>query len=100
RLRVRAAAARRLRPGVPLGLLGQIGRTAFGGVALDRLLPALDFAECYRVGDARELLFTLRAPGQRVVQTIFRDEREPRAAAWFAWESWMRGADGLVAWSD
>lgn len=95
-----AAAARALRPDARLGLTGMIGRTAFGGVAVDRVLPRLDFAECYRVGDARELLFTLRGPSQRVVQTVFVDGESPAAAAWFAWESWLRGADGLVIWSD
>lgn len=95
-----ARQARRGRPDVKLGLLGMVGRTAFGGVAIDGLLPQLDFAESYRVSDARELLFTLRGPAQRVVQTIFFDDKCASAAPWFAWESWMRGADGLVIWSD
>ncbi|HUR29459.1 MAG TPA: hypothetical protein VM509_14815 [Planctomycetota bacterium] len=88
------------RPEVPRGLLGMIGRSAFGGVAIARVLPNLGFAEAYRVSDARELLFTLRAPGQRVVQTIFFDERNPATPTWFAWESWLRGVDGFVIWSD
>ncbi len=100
RLRELAQQARRARPDVKLGLLGMVGRTAFGGVAIDGLLPQLGFAESYRVSDARELLFTLRGAGQRVVQTIFFDEDCAAAAPWFAWESWMRGADGLVIWSD
>ena len=100
RLHELSALARKLRPEVKLGLLGMIGRSAFGGVALDRVLPALDFAECYRVSDARELLFTLRSPTQRVLQTIFFDEKNSATPTWFSWESWMRGADGLVIWSD
>ncbi len=95
-----AQQARRARPEAKLGLLGLVGRTAFGGVAIDGLLAQLDFAECYRVSDARELLFTLRGAEQRVVQTIFFDDSCAAAAPWFAWESWMRGADGLVVWSD
>ena len=100
RLAELAEAARARLPAAPLGLMGMIGRTAFGGVAVERVLPRLDFAECYRVGDARELLFTLRSGQQRVLQTIFFDERSGAAPVWFAWESWLRGADGLVLWSD
>ncbi|MEO6709268.1 MAG: hypothetical protein ABIP42_06790, partial [Planctomycetota bacterium] len=100
RLRELSAQSRSSFGAIDLGLLGMIGRTAFGGVAIDRILPALDFAECYRVSDARELLFSLRSREQRVVQTIFYDEQSADAASWFAWESWMRGADGLVIWSD
>src|SRR5690349_9618626 len=58
RLRELAALGKSLRPELPQGLLGMIGRTAFGGVAVDGALSWLDFAEGYRVGDARELLFT------------------------------------------
>jgi len=92
--------ARELRPGLPQGLLGMIGRTAFGGVELEAILPRLDFAECYRVSDARELLFTLRRPQQRVVQTLFFDPRSPATPVWYAWESWMRGVDAFVIWSN
>ncbi len=87
-------------PGVRVGLLGVSGRSAFAGVAVERVLPPLDFLECYRVGDARELLFTLRRPEQRAWITLFRDERGPHASAWAAWEHWMRGGDGAVVWSD
>lgn len=100
RLAELALIARNSQPSAHLGLLGGIGRSAFGGVAIERVLPLLDFIECYRVGDARELMFTLRGDDQRVVQTIFFDELDRAAPAWFAWESWMRGADGLVIWSD
>jgi hypothetical protein len=95
-----SARAATLRAGLPRGLLGMIGRTAFGGVELERVLPGLEFAECYRVSDARELLFTLRAPNQRVVQTLFYDSRHPATPVWYAWESWMRGVDGFVIWSN
>jgi hypothetical protein len=87
-------------PGVATGLLGISGRSAFAGVAVERALPLLDFAECYRVGDARELLFTLRRAEQSAWITLFRDERGPHASAWAAWEHWMRGGDGAVVWSD
>lgn len=100
RLAELSSRARELRPGLPQGLLGMIGRTAFGGVEIERVLPRLDFAECYRVSDARELLFTLRRQDQRVVQTLFFDERHPATPVWHAWESWMRGVDGLVIWSN
>ena len=87
-------------PGTPVGLLGIAGQSAFGGVAVERVLPLLDFVECYRVGDARELLFTLREPHQRTLATIFVDRRGPDFSAWQAWEFWMRGGDGLVIWSE
>lgn len=92
--------ARAASPRTPVGLLGVSGRTAFAGVAPERVLPWLDFLECYRVGDARELLFTRRTSAQSAWITLFRDERGPHASAWAAWEHWMRGGDGAVVWSD
>lgn len=95
-----AGRARAIDPTARLGLMGMIGPSAFGGLRVDRLVPLLDFAECYRVSDSRELLFTLREPRQRVLQTIFPDARVPRAASWALNESWMRGVDDFVLWSD
>jgi hypothetical protein len=95
-----AVQVRRESPETPVGLLGLVGQTAFGGVAVERALPLLDFIECYDVGDARELAFTLRKPEQRVVLTVFDDPRGPDFAAWHCWEHWMRGGDGLVIWSE
>lgn len=86
--------------GAPAGLLGLSGQSAFGGVAVERILPQLDFIECYRVGNARELAFTLREPRQRVYLTVFADERGPDWSAWQAWEHWLRGGDGLFVWSE
>ena len=84
----------------PVGLLGLVGRTAFGGVDLDDVVPGLDFAEAYAVSQAREELYTLRPPGLRVLQTVFPAHRTPDRAAWHAFEHWLRGGDGLVVWSD
>lgn len=95
-----AVLARHSAPGAPLGLLGISGRTAFGGVAPQDVLSWAQFVECYRVGVARELLFTLRSDHQRAWITLFRDERGPHASAWAAWEHWLRGGDGAVVWSD
>ncbi len=95
-----AALARHSAPSAPLGLLGIAGRTAFGGVAPQGVLPWADFIECYRVGVARELLFTLRAERQSAWITLFRDERGPDASSWAAWEHWLRGGNGVVVWSD
>ena len=98
-----AELARRVReksPGTPVGLLGLTAQSAFGSVAIESVLPSLDFIECYRVGNARELAFTLRRPEQRVLLTIFDDARGPDFVAWQAWEHWMRGGDGLVIWSE
>lgn len=95
-----AAQCRREAPAVGVGLLGLSGRTAFAGVAVDRALEHLDFIECYGVGDARELAFTLRNGSQGAWSTVFRDARGPDATAWSAWEHWMRGGDGVVVWSD
>lgn len=95
-----ARQSRAAAPEVPLGLLGISGRTAFAGVAPELVLPWLDFLECYRVGDARELLFSQRSSSQSAWITLFRDQRGPHASAWFAWEHWLRGGDGVVVWSD
>ena len=82
-----------------IGLLGIAGQSAFGGVAVERALPWLDFAECYRTLDARELLFTLREPRQRALLTVFAEPGDPAGSAWQMWEHWLRGGDGLVLWS-
>lgn len=83
----------------PIGLLGLAGQSTFGGIAVERILPTLDFIECYPTGNARELLFSLR-DRQRSLATIFSESGGPSAAAWQAWEHWLRGGDGLVLWSD
>ncbi len=95
-----AAEARRVRPGVPVGLLGMAGRTAFGGVAIERILPHLDFAEAYAVSDSRELLMTLRRPEQRALATVFPRGDCAADGAWQAWQHFIRGGDGIVVWSD
>jgi hypothetical protein len=93
------ARSARAAPGPGVGLLGIAGQSAFGGVAVERALPWLDFAECYRTLDARELLLTLREPRQRALLTVFAEPGDPAGAAWQMWEHWLRGGDGLVLWS-
>ncbi|HVS08735.1 MAG TPA: hypothetical protein VMS76_02590 [Planctomycetota bacterium] len=93
------AGSARAAPGAGVGLLGIAGQSAFGGVAVERVLAWLDFAECYRTLDARELLFTLREPRQRALLTVFAEPGDPAGAAWQMWEHWLRGGDGLVLWS-
>lgn len=95
-----AAHARALAPEVPLGLLGLGGRTAFGGVAVERVLPWLDFLEAYPALDTRELLLTQRRPDQRAWATIYREEGAPSAPGWRIREHVLRGGDALVLWSD
>ncbi len=95
-----ARRSRALSPATPVGLLGLVGRTAFGGVSIERVLPQLDFLECYEVGDAREMAFTLRRPEQRMLATMFLDARGPVFSARKAWEFWMYGGDGVVLWSE
>ncbi len=95
-----AARARELAPGVPIGLLGLGGRTAFGGVAVERAAEFLDFLEPYRTDDARELFATRRRGDQRVLTTVFADRAGPSDAAWQMWEHFLRGGDGAVVWSD
>ena len=95
-----AAEARQVRPGVPVGLLGMAGRTAFGGVAIERILPHLDFAEAYAVSDSRELMMTLRRPEQRALATVFPRGDCAADGAWQAWQHFIRGGDGIVVWSD
>jgi len=91
----------RAHPSSPaIGLLGLAGRTAFGNVAVDRALAFCNFVEPYPTVDARELAFTLRRDDQRVLRTIFPDERGPDGVARDVWDHWMRGGDGIVVWSD
>ncbi len=94
-----AAATRTLAPGAPIGLLGMAGRSTFGGVAVERVLPFLDFVEVYPVDDARELFAALRTD-ERSLATVFPEAGGPDASAWLAWEHVLRGGDGLVLWSD
>lgn len=83
----------------PAGLLGISGQSAFGGVAVEEVLPFLDFLECYRIGNARELALTLRRPEQRVYLTIFAKDGV-HAATHAIWEHWMQGGDGVFVWSE
>lgn len=95
-----ARRARELTPKTPIGLVGLGGRTAFGGFAVEEALEFLDLVEPYRVGDARELGFTLRQPGQRILRTIFPESDAPQGPAWQLWEHALRGGDGVVLWCD
>ncbi len=94
------ARTRELAPGVPLGLVGLAGRTAFGGVAVEDVLPHLDFLEAYPTLDTRELLYTLRGPEQQSWCTVFREAAAPAAPAWRLSEHWLRGGEAAVLWSD
>ena len=85
--------------GKPVGLLGLTSQSAFGGVAIERILPQLDFLECYRIGNARELALTLRRPEQRVYLTVFASQGAS-GASWSVWEHWMQGGDGMFVWSE
>lgn len=95
-----AGAARERSPGTLVGLLGAQGRTAFGGVAVERVASFLDVLEAYPVEDARELFATLRRPGQRALVTVFPEAGGPDASAWQLAEHALRGGDGAVLWSD
>lgn len=95
-----AAKGRAMAPGVPLGLLGLGGRTAFGGIGVDTILPELDFLEPYPALDTRELCFTLRTPEQEAWCTVFAEEGQPAGVGWQVREHWLRGGDALVLWSD
>ena len=95
------AARARAHPSAPrVGLLGMAGRTAFGGVAIERIAPLLDFAEAYPQLDGRELLLTARADGLAALATVFPDPAGPDGSAWQVWSHFARGGDGLVLWSD
>lgn len=95
-----------------VGLLGLKGRSAFGGVDALEATRFFDFLEGYPVGDTLPALSypeipMVHAAARRLapaqdasLATLFLEEESPEGAAWLAWESWMRGADGLVLWSD
>jgi hypothetical protein len=81
------------------GLLGITPSSAFGGVDLSiRLADHLDFVECYPVLDG-----PLMAPSRGLREqlgTVFLQEGSPDDVARQVWQHWMRGARGLVLWSD
>lgn len=97
-----------------VGLLGCKGQTAFGGVALERVVNDLDLIECYALDSARELAATAPGlwrhgldgstgpdPGPRLrLDTLFLEQAEPAELAWSLYNAWLRGATGLVLWSD
>ena len=95
-----AAVSRERSPATPVGLFGLGGRTAFGGVGPEAILPHLDFIESYPILDSRELLYTLREPGVRSFATIFRQMDAPHSPTWQVWEHWLRGGDGVILWCD
>lgn len=94
-----ARESRALAPDSAVGLFGLIGQTAFGGVAIDRILPQLDVVECYSASDARELLYTLREEQQSWC-TLFPANGDSDRGAHRLWEHWLRGGDGAIVWSD
>lgn len=96
-----------------VGLLGVKGRTPFGGVDVFAAARFIDTLEGYAVGETLAMLSStprfpsyLDPPRARwpahdsTLSTLFLEGESPAGAAWLAWESWMRGADGLVLWSD
>jgi len=95
-LRELVAEARR-HTDLPLGLLGLSGITAFGGVPVREAGELFDFIEVYPLGHHRELA---SESGADTLATVFLQEERKDAAAWVAWDHWMRGGDGLVVWSD
>lgn len=100
--------------GAYAGLLGCKGQTAFGGVALERVVGSLGLVECYPLDSARELAAT--TPGlwrhalhgstgpddgpSTWLSTIFLGDASPAELAWSVYDAWLRGASGLVLWSD
>ena len=96
------------------GLLGCKGQTAFGGVALERVVECLGLIECYPLDSARELAATAPGlwrhaldfstgpdPGPRArLTTIFLHDADPAELAWNVYDSWLHGASGLVLWND
>jgi hypothetical protein len=98
-----------------LGLLGNTGQTAFGGLDLSWSATLFEFVEFYplldaresflagnhRVGDHGRLPFVERQPvSNATLATIFVDQETPDSYAWRVWEHWLRGGRGLVLWSD
>jgi hypothetical protein len=82
-------------PESPVGLLGIRPETAFSGFPL-RGTDVLGFLEVYP-SPGGAAIWT--EPKWRLA-TVFVQEGSPDDVAWQAWEHWLNGADGLVAWSD
>ena len=102
-LRELADQAREQAPGVRVGLLGIGGQTAFGGVAIERVLEFLDFVEPYPIDATRELANTHLRSNQQSFSTLFLNDEESGGvggATQRAWEHVLRGGDGLILWSD
>ncbi len=99
-LRRLSARCKQLAPQAPVGLVGLAGRTAFGGVGVETILPQVDFLEVYATLDTRELLYSLRGPRQQSWLTVFNEAGAPASAAWQVRQHWLRGGDAVVLWSD
>jgi hypothetical protein len=100
-------------PGPYLGLLGCSGQTAFGGVALERVMGQLGLIECYPLGDARELVATFPGVWRHALDfssgpdlqphsltTLFLRDESASGLAWQVFDTWIRGGIGIVLWSD
>lgn len=98
-----AAAAREARPGLPVGLLGLVGETAYGGVDLEGVAGHVDVLEPYPVADAVERCASLRALGagpRTVLATLFLGEHDAASLAARLAAFVDSPVDGVVVWCD
>jgi hypothetical protein len=88
------------RPSAAAGWMGLSGASPLADLTLEAALDCGDFLEVYPLAGARELAFSARGVGQRILSTVFVGQESAAGAAWLVAEHWLRGGDGLVLWSD
>jgi hypothetical protein len=93
------AAANRLDPEIPVGIVGAEAPSLWGGYDYSKLLKKVQFIEPYDRGSAPEIVRSLKAPGVPQVETHFHDDKlGPGRDAWFAWHGFAHGDRGLIGW--
>jgi hypothetical protein len=90
-----AADARRMRPGLPIALLGASMPSGFGGFDWEELGPRFDAVEPYDWGAAREIAGAL-APRASVYHTMTPRGRSAVELRHELWRYFLRGDRGVV----
>lgn len=90
----------RLRPDVPVGLLGGTMPSAFGGNGWEHLAPPFDVLEVYDHGAARALAGGFAGPRTRFLHTLIADGGDPFVLRAMLWRKVLRGDTATVLfWS-
>jgi hypothetical protein len=90
-----AAEARKLRPGIRIGLLGAQMPSAFGGFDWEEIGGRFDAIEPYDWGAARDLARST-SPRADLYQTIVAGDAPPAAIAHEIWRGFLDGDRGVI----